>query len=57
MEKFFDVMIMSLVKAVICSIGVYLIWNGFMDVRFGLPHLSYFEAFVLCILGTLIAGT
>lgn len=57
MDKFFDVMIVGLFKAIICSFFVYLLWNGFMDVKFGLPHLSYFEAFVLCVIGSLIVAS
>ena len=57
MEKFILAFIGVVIKVLICSVFVYLIWNGFMDVKFGLPTLSFTEAFIVCALGNLISGS
>lgn len=57
MEKFIVIFITTLIKILFCTVGVYLIWNGFMGVKFGLPPLSFVEALILCALGSLIAGS
>lgn len=57
MEKFILAFVGVFIKILICSVGVFLLWNGFMDVKFGLPTLSFTEAFLVCVPGNLISGS